>query len=163
MTKHSYPENDLREAISKARSIRQALLNLGLAGKGGNYRIIHQAIAKYKIDVSHFTNQGWARGKVIGPRRPIEDYIVSGVPIQSHKLRLRLLKEGIFEHRCSRCSLETWLDGPIPLELEHINGDHSDNRLSNLHLLCPNCHALTDTYRGKKLRKNTMLSSELPC
>ena len=37
----------------------------------------------------------------------------------------------------------------IPLELHHVNGDNRDNRLENLQLLCPNCHALTNTYRGK--------------
>jgi len=161
MTKHSYSEDDLRVAISQARSFRQALINLGLSGKGGNYRVIHKAVARYKLDISHFTGQGWNRGQKIGPKRPIQDYLEKGIPIQSHKLRLRLIREGIFEHRCSRCSLETWLSGPIPLELEHINGDHTDNSLSNLRLLCPNCHALTDTYRGKN-RKSTILSSELP-
>lgn len=43
------------------------------------------------------------------------------------------------------------MDKPIPLELHHINGVHSDNRIENLQLLCPNCHALTDNYRGKNI------------
>ena len=38
------------------------------------------------------------------------------------------------------------------MELHHINGNHNDNRLENLQLLCPNCHAYTDNYRGKNIK-----------
>lgn len=68
---------------------------------------------------------------------------------QSNKLRIRLLEEKVFEHKCYSCNLTEWLNKPIPLELEHINGKSSDHRLENLTLLCPNCHSFTDTYRGK--------------
>ena len=54
---------------------------------------------------------------------------------------------------CSRCNLTEWLGQLIPLELEHIDGDNSNNSLENLCLLCPNCHALTPTYRGKNIGK----------
>ena len=48
--------------------------------------------------------------------------------------------------------LKSWLGAKIPLELHHINGDNTDNRIENLQLLCPNCHALTDNYRGKNIK-----------
>ena len=72
---------------------------------------------------------------------------------QSYKLAKRLIKEGIKEYKCECCNLSKWQNKPIPLELHHINGIHSDNRLENLQLLCPNCHALTDSYRGKNIKK----------
>jgi hypothetical protein len=51
------------------------------------------------------------------------------------------------------CGLSSWNGLPIPLELDHIDGDHSHNNMSNLRLLCCNCHAQTPTWRGRKLRK----------
>lgn len=71
----------------------------------------------------------------------------------SHRLRLRLIRKGVKEHRCESCGLSVWLGQPIQLELDHIDGDHKNNELSNLRLLCCNCHAQTHTWRGRKLKK----------
>jgi hypothetical protein len=62
------------------------------------------------------------------------------------------LKEKIFEYRCYKCNNVEWLGQPISLELEHKNGNHFDNRLENLTILCPNCHAQTETYCSKNKR-----------
>lgn len=154
MTKHRYSEQQLKDAIMNSRSYRQALINLGIASEGGNYRVIHNAIEKYNIDISHFTKQSWAKDQKIGPKRTLSEYLNNNFPITSHRLRLRLISENIFEHKCSSCDLNTWKDRPIPLELDHIDGNHSNNNLDNLRLLCPNCHSLTDTFRGKNKKKN---------
>lgn len=82
-------------------------------------------------------------------KRKLEDILVKGSDYQSNKLRKRLLKEGIFLRICSKCMGTNWNGKEIPLELNHVNGDNSDHRLENLELLCPNCHAQTDNYRGK--------------
>jgi hypothetical protein len=65
----------------------------------------------------------------------------------SHSLKRFLLKES--GHKCWRCNNTEWNNLPIALELEHIDGNSSNNILSNLELLCPNCHAQTSTYKGR--------------
>ena len=81
------------------------------------------------------------------------EYLNKSKDIQSNKVRKKLLQEGYKEHRCENCGLTKWLEQPIPLELHHIDGDRYNNTLENFQLLCPNCHAFTDSYRGKNCIK----------
>jgi len=82
--------------------------------------------------------------------RPIQDYLTNKVPMQSEKLKVRLLNEGVLENKCHICENKGWQGKKIPLELDHIDGDHGNTRIKNLRLVCPNCHAQTSTYRVKK-------------
>ena len=150
---------EFEEAISKSFSIASVCRYLGLKPAGGNYRIIHQAIEEYNLDTSHFTGKGWNVGLRFKPKRvvAIEAILVKDSSYQSYKLKNRLIKEGLKERRCECCGLTKWREKNIPLELHHVNGDNRDHRIENLRLLCPNCHALTDTYRGrnKSARRET--------
>ena len=83
----------------------------------------------------------------------MNEILVENSHYQTSKLRKRLIKEGYFEKKCYNCEKTIWLDKNIPLELEHKNGDRTDNRIENLTLLCPNCHAFTPHYRGKNKKK----------
>lgn len=83
------------------------------------------------------------------PLIPLEEILIENSSYQTNKLRKRLLKEGIKQHKCETCKNTEWNEKPIPLELSHKNGNNSDHRLENLEMICPNCHAQTDSYRGK--------------
>lgn len=160
VSRYKISDDQYCEAIRKSRSIAGALRLLGVVPEGGNYRVLQRAIKRLDLDTSHFTGQSWSRGATVPNRvRPIEDYLSNKYPIQSHRLRLRLISEGILERRCSSCKLDTWMNQPIPLELDHKDGNHQNNSLDNLRLLCPNCHSLTPTFRGKNKRSATLDSA----
>ena len=147
--------DQLRVAVATASSIRQVLAQLGLAEAGGNYASIREEISRLNLDCSHFLGHAWRSGSAqpVVAARSLDDLLQLGTKVQSYKLKNRLLAVGLNEWICEKCRQTEWLSQPIPLEMHHRNGDPNDNRLVNLELLCPNCHALTNTYRGRKLAK----------
>jgi hypothetical protein len=83
------------------------------------------------------------------PGAPIETYLVSGRRTNRTHLKQRLIAEGLRKNCCERCGIESWRGEPLSMALHHINGDGLDNRLENLALLCPNCHAQTPNFSGR--------------
>lgn len=159
MKLHKYSLEQLKTAVKTSTSLRQVLIKVNVVPYGGNYDVLKKAIKHFNLDTRHFAGQAWNKGKKLAPKVLIEQYLSNESPIQSFKLKNRLLKENIFEHKCFHCDSTYWLGEPIPLELDHINGNNKDNRLVNLRLLCPNCHALTPTYRSKnRLNKQHSVS-----
>lgn len=84
----------------------------------------------------------------------LDEYLKNSTDIQSNKVRKKLLAEGLKDYKCECCGNSEWMGKPIPLELHHKDGDKNHNELSNYELLCPNCHAFTDSYRGKNVHKD---------
>ena len=144
-------EAEFIKAAQASLSIAGMCKYFGLRPCGGNYKIMHKAIQEFNLNISHFTGQGWNTGLKFKPfeAKPIENILVINSNYQSYKLKRRLIQEGFKENICERCKLSEWQGLPIPLELHHKNGNNRDNRLENIVLLCPNCHALTESYRGK--------------
>ena len=155
--KRSWSELQLKDAVKNSKSYRQVLHCLGLKEAGGNYQQIKKYIKEYNFDISHFLGKVWNKGlKGIGkPRLPLESILVKDSDYQSFKLKKRLFLAGIKKPECEECG---WAkrnsDGYLPLELDHINGNHKDNRLKNLRILCPNCHSLKPNHRGRNIGKN---------
>lgn len=101
------------------------------------------------------SGRGLIKTKINDSRKiPLKEILEGKHPsYQTNKLRLRLIKEGIFENRCDECKICEWNGQKVVCELDHVNGDRHDHRLHNLRLLCPNCHSLTPTFRGKNKRR----------
>jgi len=149
-------DKDFIEAVKTSHSIREVLIKLDLKPAGGNYKCFHERVKKLDLPIDHFIDpKAWNKGKTFGSKRDLKEYLVINNPfsITSNSLRKRLIAEGLKEHKCECCGIIEWMGKPAPIELDHINGNHHDNRLENLRILCPNCHAQTETYRGKNKRK----------
>ena len=138
--------------MKECHSVRSVIKSLGLVPAGGNYAQVNSRITNLQLRTDHFTGMGWNKGKryhtTARPR--LEDLLVADCPAQSYKLKQRLYETDLKSPACELCGwAEEPVDGRIPVELDHINRDHHDNRLENLRILCPNCHSLQPTHRGK--------------
>lgn len=152
MRKRSWTLVELTGAVQKAQSLRQVLISLNLKPAGGNYSQIKKYIQMHQLDTSHFLGKSWNLGRKYAPKPHVslEAILQQKSNFQSYKLKNRLFQAGLKQPVCELCGwAKRTLDGRIPVELDHINGDNTDNRLENLRILCPNCHSLQPTHRGK--------------
>lgn len=150
--RHTWTDEDLAAAVAECFSYAAVIKKLGLVPAGGNYMQVQARIRTLELSTAHFTGMGWRKGMhaSVTPVRPIEELLVANGHTQSNTLKKRLFRAGLKTARCEICG---WAkqseDGRIPVELDHINGDRFDNRLENLRILCPNCHSLQLTHRGR--------------
>ena len=155
--KRKWTDEQFIDAVNNSLSYAQVLEKLGLKAAGSNYDTVKRKIQELHLDISHMTGQAWNQGeryRNFSPTKPLSEVLIEhSTWINYNHLRKRLFKEGIKEYRCECCNRTEWLGKPIKLELHHINGIKDDLRIENLQILCPNCHAFTDNYRGKNISK----------
>lgn len=144
-----HTESRLREAAAASSSIKDVVRYLGISQVGGNHTHISRRMAVLGIDTGHFARKparrpSGSRSDLLRLRDPDEGRA------PGHRLRRALIAAGVQE-RCRMCGTgPEWNGRPLVLEVDHISGEWWDDRPQNLRILCPNCHAVTDTYRGRK-------------
>lgn len=158
MEKVQYTKEWLEKTCAESFSYAEVLRKSGRKQGGGAQATLKEKIALYNIDVSHFTLQSWSKGKTkeIDPRilskekYSLQEVFCDNSPVTQRVLRGYVERHKLIEYKCNTCGCTgEWQDGFISLELDHKDGNNKNNKISNLHYLCPNCHALTETYRGK--------------
>ncbi|MGW5278665.1 HNH endonuclease signature motif containing protein [Streptomyces collinus] len=149
---------ELRLAVAESVSVAGTLRRLGRPDTGTHRATLRRWVAEQGLSTAHFLGQAHQRGRTLTERsRRPEDILVrhdGHRRTRTHLLRRALREVGVPE-KCAECGLgPAWLGRPMTLEIDHVNGDWSDDRRDNLRLLCPNCHAVTRTWcRGGGRRK----------
>lgn len=136
----------LQQIVNESTSYSEILRKLGKSISGDSVSTLKQKLKNYEIP---FTPSHKNTGNLT--KQPIEHYLQKDHPCDSKSLKKRLIAEGLKKDICELCTqTNTWNGKPLTLQLDHINGDHSDNRLENLRIVCPNCHSQTDTFSTRK-------------
>lgn len=141
------PLNDLNTLVQESRSYAEVLIKLGYkCSSNGSFEGLKTYLKENNIDTSNLLGQAWNKNNFDYSRFTYG----STIKMTNAKKALVYLRG----NKCECCGLTKWNGEDIPLEIHHIDGKHLNNELSNLQLLCPNCHALTDNWRGKNINNN---------
>ncbi|MFZ4236022.1 HNH endonuclease [Streptomyces murinus] len=145
----------LEPVVAASVSVNEVVRRLGLDSVGGHQANIARRIKAYGLDTTHFTPVvRTERMRDNQRRRTAEEILVENTSehaarVPGRRLKRAMIETGV-EERCARCGTDpVWRGRPLPLEVDHIDGDWRDNRIENLRFLCPNCHSVTDNYRGR--------------
>jgi len=146
-------KKELEQVILDNDCIYQMLNSLDVNSRGsGAYKTFKNHCKRLGVEIPKNKNRG-ADG--IGNKQPLNEVLVENSTYQNiSRLKKRLVSEKIMEYKCNGCDNKgEWMDNPIVLQLDHINGVNDDHRVENLRFLCPNCHSQTKTFSGRNTKK----------
>ena len=157
-------DGEFIELVNNSSCISDVLKTLGYSTNGNSWgiNIVKERMQKLNL---FFTKKNPNITKQKNEPLDLDLVLREDSNYSRTKLRERLIREGLKEYKCECCGNTEWMGQPIPLELHHLNGINNDNRLSNLQILCPNCHAQTENFGSKGkgtaiIRKADNLSKE---
>lgn len=148
-------KEEFEKLLKESRSWAELAGKLGYSKQGGGtITSLKNAVKEYGLSTEHFLGQAWNK----------ENYDYSSFENGSYKKNGKSTLAPLIKLRgrkCENCGIEEWLGQPINLEIHHIDGNHYNNDLSNLQLLCPNCHSYTDNYcKSTAKKKSEYISDE---
>ena len=145
-------DTEFTELIRNSTNIKEVLFKLGYSTIGNSWGYSQ---IKERMLILNLTPYDFKGKSVLSTPQSksikTEDLFKGKYP--RSVIRRRIIKEKLLPYKCAICGIDSWNGKVLSLELDHINGINSDNRLENLRFLCPNCYSQTSTYGSK----NSML------
>lgn len=147
-------EEEFAQLVKESKSFYELADRIGYEKTGGGTQeTLKKVVKERNLDTSHFTGQGWKKDNHDYSTFTKNSFKKNGKTTLNAIINLR-------SRKCEKCGLTEWLGQPINLEIHHIDGDHNNNELSNIQLLCPNCHSYTENFRGKNINTGKIKVSE---
>jgi 5-methylcytosine-specific restriction endonuclease McrA len=132
-------KDQLQEVANRVESLAGLIREMGYKkNAGGTYSVVKKYLQLHEVDTSHWKGQAWSKDQRL---KDWSNY-AGHQTLKKHLISQR-------SHACESCGLAKWIAQPIPLEVHHRDGSRTNNAEENLQLLCPNCHAVTDTWKGR--------------
>ncbi len=154
----SVDKENLQLLLNTSQTYKEVLIKLGFE-PNGNYQTLKRRLIDESFDLSCISEKSSENIKNNAiknslSKKKLEDILVENSNYGRSSLKRRLIQEKILENKCFKCSVKnTWEGQPLNLQLDHLNGNPTDNRLFNIRLLCPNCHSQTPTFSGRNKKK----------
>lgn len=136
--------DDFIKFVNESNTYSDLLRKCGYTNLGNN-KTVKKRIILLNLSIEHFIKNT----PPINIKKPLNDILIENITLNNTNLKKRLIKELNWEYKCSECNISKWNEKDISLELDHINGNNTNNKINNLRLLCPNCHSQTPTFRAK--------------
>ena len=148
----TFTREQLVAAIENSISVTDVLNHLGFKNHGANYKTIKKCIIQWNLNTDHFDRRASAiKNKKV---YSTQDIFCKDSTYARGGLGKAVRKHKIFQaEKCSKCNITDWNNEPLSLQIDHINGINTDNRIENLRLLCPNCHSQTPNFSGRSSKK----------
>ena len=139
----------LQKLVEESNSFSEILRKQGKAVSGASIKLLKNKLEEYGIKTLFISESLYSKQP-----KALSEILVENSNYKAQDLKRRLIKEGLKKDICEVCGQSAeWNGKPLVLQLDHINGNHYDNRLENLRIICPNCHSQTDTFANKKNKK----------
>lgn len=146
-----YSKELLEPIVKSSESIREIGRKVGIKSHGGSLAYLKKRIISLGIDISHLKGRCWTRNKILPNRRRSPSDILKKDSFARHALLKRALLENNIQEVCKECKIgTTWNNKKLVLEIDHIDGDNTNNLIENLRFLCSNCHSQTETWKNRK-------------
>lgn len=148
-----YKIDEIKEILNDSKSFKDFLKKIGHSYNGSSaYNSIKKQLIELELEIPKYD---YNHLKISKHRIENDLMFIEKSNSSRSNVKNRIIKEKLIEYKCKECNNSgEWNGKKLVLQLEHKNGINNDNRLSNLCFLCPNCHTQTNTYSGKKLKKD---------